>query len=163
MPEEGQHLILDENNNSDNNSDSQTSENMQYNSLVGAYILYTLIVGYTVAVQPSGAGWRFFSWHPFLMVTGFIGMMGISAITKKLGGYKNTKIHGMLASGGLGSAFGGLYVIYRHKEILGKEHITSTHAIFGIVTMAGCFMAMLAGAIFLHPDFGVDKTNKTIR
>jgi hypothetical protein len=135
----------------------------RYQTLVGTFVLYALIVGYTVAVQPSGAGWRFFSWHPFLMILGFVAMMGTSAVTKKLGGYKNTKLHGMLASGGLFMTFGGLYVIYRNKELMGKEHITSTHAVFGIVTMAGCIMAMLAGGIFLHPDFGVDKTNKTVR
>jgi len=90
-------------------------------------------------------------------------MMGTSAATKKLGGYKNTKMHGIMASLGLFMAFGGLYVIYNNKKMMGKEHLTSTHSIAGIVTMAGCTMAMMAGGIFLHPDFGVDKTNQTIR
>mmetsp|Transcript_13361 Transcript_13361/g.19489 ORF Transcript_13361/g.19489 Transcript_13361/m.19489 type:complete len:193 (-) Transcript_13361:1026-1604(-) len=134
-----------------------------YKKLVAAFLAFTVIVGYMTATQPSGAGWRFFSWHPFLMVTGFVGMMGTSAVTKKLGGYSNTKLHGILASLGLMMAFGGLYVIYRNKEIMGKEHITSTHALAGIITMAGALMASLAGGIFLHPDFGFDKTNKTIR
>jgi len=58
---------------------------------------------------------------------------------------------------------GGLYVIYRHKEILGKEHLTTAHSLAGIVTMVGTLMASMAGGIFLHPDFGVDKTNQTIR
>lgn len=44
------------------------------------------------AVQPSGAGWRDFSWHPFLMTSGFVGMFGIAAVTKKRGGYTNTKV-----------------------------------------------------------------------
>lgn len=42
-------------------------------------------------IQPTGK-WRFFSWHPFLMTIGMIGVMGISAATKKLGGYTNTKV-----------------------------------------------------------------------
>jgi hypothetical protein len=134
-----------------------------YNLLVGAYLLYTAVVGYTVSIQPAGAGWRYFSWHPFLMITGFVAMMGLSAITKKLGGYKNTKTHGILASLGVICACGGLYVIYQHKEMMGKEHLTSTHSIFGIITVASAFMPMLAGAIFLHPDFGIDKTNKLYR
>ncbi len=46
---------------------------------------------------------------------------------------------------------------------MGKEHITTTHAVFGIVTMAGATMAAIAGGLFLHPDFGMDKTNRTIR
>jgi len=157
---EDQHLIVDTNNTEDCNNNPRT---MTYNVLVGAYLLFTILIGSHVSTQPEGAGFRFFSYHPLLMIAGFVGMMGTSAITKKLGGYKNTKTHGILASGGLMMAFGGLYVIYKHKELMGKEHITTTHAIFGIVTMAGCFMAMLAGGIFLHPDFGVDKTNKTIR
>ncbi len=63
-----------------------------FKTLIGALFAFTVIVGLTVATQPSGAGWRFFSWHPFLMVSGFIGMMGSAAITKKLGGYANTKV-----------------------------------------------------------------------
>lgn len=42
-------------------------------------------------IQPTGK-WRFFSWHPLLMTIGMVGLMGIGAITKKLGGYTNTKV-----------------------------------------------------------------------
>jgi len=63
-----------------------------HKKLVAAFVAFALIVGYTAATQPSGAGWRFFSWHPFLMVSGFVGMMGSAAATKKLGGYANTKV-----------------------------------------------------------------------
>lgn len=42
--------------------------------------------------QPVGAGWRLFSWHPFLMMVGMIGLMGSGAMIKKLGGYTNTKV-----------------------------------------------------------------------
>ena len=48
------------------------------------------------AVQPSGAGWREFSWHPFLMTSGFVGMFGAATMTKKRGGYTNTKVSIML-------------------------------------------------------------------
>ncbi len=147
----------------DNNEAMASPSSKYYNLVVATLIVFSLVVGYIAAVQPTGAGWRYFSWHPFLMVTGFVGMMGTAAATKKLGGYKNTKIHGIMASLGLFMAFGGLYVIYKNKEMMGKEHLTSTHSIAGIVTMAGCTMAMMAGGIFLHPDFGVDKTNQTIR
>jgi len=47
--------------------------------------------------------------------------------------------------------------------MLGKHHLTTTHALAGITTMAGCTMASISGGVFLHPDFGIDKTNKTIR
>ena len=46
---------------------------------------------------------------------------------------------------------------------MGKEHITTAHGVAGLITMTGALMVSLAGGIFLHPDFGVDKTNQTIR
>jgi len=47
----------------------------------------------SAAVQPDGAGWRFFSYHPLLMTLGFVLCMGNGALVKKMGGYTNTKIH----------------------------------------------------------------------
>ena len=61
-----------------------------HKNLVAAFLAFTAIMGYMAAT--SGGGWSFFSYHPFLMVTGFIGMMGSAAVTKKLGGYTNTKV-----------------------------------------------------------------------
>merc|ERR1712032_1413529 len=89
--------------------------------------------------------------------------MGIAAVTKKLGGYTNTKLHGMLASFGYMMALGGLYAIYQNKNLWGKAHFTSTHGKIGIALMVSMVGPLLAGGVFLHPDFGVDKTNKTIR
>lgn len=89
--------------------------------------------------------------------------MGIAAVTKKLGGYTNTKIHGMLASFGYLLALGGLVAIYHNKNLWNKEHFTSLHGKIGIAVMALLLAPLLAGAVALHPDFGIDKTNKTIR
>jgi protein-S-isoprenylcysteine O-methyltransferase Ste14 len=133
------------------------------NKIVFAYAVFTVLGGYLAATQPAGAGWRFFSWHPFLMIVGFIGMMGSSAVIKKLGGYSNTKMHGILSSSGLLLAFVGLYVIYMNKEKMGKDHITTAHALAGIVTLAGAVLPAVAGGVFLHPDFGMDKTNPMYR
>lgn len=128
-----------------------------------SFALYTLIVGRMISTQPEGAKWSFFSWHPFLMVTGFIGLMGISAVTKKLGGYANTKLHGILASFGLICVLLGLWVIWKNKELHGKDHITTTHALMGIITIACAVGPAIVGAVFLHPDFGIDKTNQQFR
>jgi len=122
-----------------------------------------MVQGYMASVMPWGAGWRFFSWHPFLMTTGFVGMMGSAAVTKKLGGYTNTKRHGMLASMGILMASGGLYVIFVNKRSFDKPHLTSYHSHAGILTMAGSFTVMVIGGIFLHPDLGFDNKNKFIR
>ena len=155
--------------------------------------------------------------------TGMVGMMGAGALTKKRGGYTNTKLHGMMAWAGVMLAGGGLYVIYKHKNVMGKDHFTTLHSwgefifvydhssiirkraatrqprestfqfccskrqtlprthilymyidssfakngstkiIAGLAAFGGCISAGLAGGVFLHPDFGVDKQNKLIR
>ena len=64
-----------------------------YSLLLAALISFSLGGGYMAATQPPGAGWRFFSWHPLLMTIGMVGMAGIGAVTKKLGGYTNTKVN----------------------------------------------------------------------
>ena len=72
-------------------------------------------------------------------------------------------LQGILAFLGVSLAWGGYYVIYRTKELMGKPHLTTWHAIGGMICLVGCSLIGAAGAAFLHPDFGVDKTNKTIR
>ena len=57
-----------------------------------------------------------------------VGLMGSAALTKKRGGYTNTKMHGIMASTGLMLAFAGLYVIYQNKESMGKNHFTTYHS-----------------------------------
>ena len=125
--------------------------------------------------------------------TGMVGMMGVAAVTKKRGGYTNTKLHGMMAWAGLILSGAGLYVIYQHKESMGKNHFTTYHSwgesaiepmlicvhdvshptscarnlfiptIAGLSAVGGCIMTGLAGGVLLHPDFGIDKQNKLVR
>ncbi|KAL3916591.1 MAG: hypothetical protein SGILL_005107 [Bacillariaceae sp.] len=89
--------------------------------------------------------------------------MGIAAVTKKMGGYTNTKLHGILASLGFFLALGGLYAIYHNKNLYERPHFTSLHGKAGLALLVSAAPAMMAGGIFLHPDFGIDKTNKDIR
>jgi hypothetical protein len=132
-------------------------------SLLLAFFLYSLGIGYYAAVRPDGKWKNPFSWHPFLMTVGMIGCMGIAAITKKLGGYVNTKNHGMLSMLGVALSLGGVFAIYYNKNLWGKEHFTSTHGKAGLAVVVASIGAGLVGSIFLHPDFGIDKTNQTIR
>jgi hypothetical protein len=132
-------------------------------SLLLAFFLYSLGVGYYAAVRPDGKWKNPFSWHPFLMTVGMIGCMGIATITKKLGGYVNTKNHGLLGNLGVLLSLGGFFAIYRSKNLYGKEHFTSTHGKAGLAVIVASIGAGLVGGIFLHPDFGSDKTNKTLR
>mmetsp|Transcript_2440 Transcript_2440/g.5463 ORF Transcript_2440/g.5463 Transcript_2440/m.5463 type:complete len:247 (+) Transcript_2440:297-1037(+) len=131
--------------------------------LVVTFLVYSIAAGWYVSTRPKGRWKSPFSWHPFLMTLGMTGSMGIAAVTKKQGGYTNTKLHGMIASFGYLLALGGLYAIYHNKNLYERPHFTSYHGKIGIATMACTLGPLLAGAIFLHPDFGIDKTNKTIR
>jgi hypothetical protein len=58
---------------------------------------------------------------------------------------------------------GGIYAIYKHKNAIGKGHLTSGHSLAGVFVVLGCIMSGIIGGVFLHPDFGTDKTNKQIR
>ena len=42
----------------------------KYLLLLSIIIGHSLLGGYYAATRPEGAGWRFFSWHPFLMMVG---------------------------------------------------------------------------------------------
>ena len=97
------------------------------------------------------------------MTVGYIGCMGMAAVTKKLGGYQNTILHGMMASAGFFLVLGGFYAIYHNKNLYERPHFTSLHGKSGLALIVLTAPAMLAGGIFLHPDWGIDKTNQDIR
>jgi hypothetical protein len=42
----------------------------KYSLLVALISAQSLFGGYWAATRPDGAGWRFFSWHPLLMMVG---------------------------------------------------------------------------------------------
>ena len=63
----------------------------QFRILAVVLVVFSLGAGYNAGIQPTGE-WRFFSWHPFLMTCGMVGLAGLGAIVKKLGGYTNTKV-----------------------------------------------------------------------
>mmetsp|Transcript_15108 Transcript_15108/g.19749 ORF Transcript_15108/g.19749 Transcript_15108/m.19749 type:complete len:191 (+) Transcript_15108:105-677(+) len=124
---------------------------------------FAAIAGFMSGLQPAGVEWRWFSFHPLLMTMGFVGMMANGIMVKKLGGYVNTKIHAKLSLAGMFMALGGLYVIYTNKEWYGRRHFTSAHSKAGLLCLIGCVLVGTAGTVFLHPDWGISKTNKNIR
>jgi hypothetical protein len=73
------------------------------------------------------------------------------------------QLHGMMGSGSLLLSCAGVYCIYLNKERNGYGHLKSQHSIAGVGVLCSCIALGMAGGVFLHPDFGVDKTNKTIR
>lgn len=77
-----------------NNSSSNktvTFIKQNYYVLCICLILYSILAGYMAGIQPTRQ-FRYFSYHPLLMTCGMIGSMSIGAITKKIGGYMNTKV-----------------------------------------------------------------------
>ncbi|GKY96247.1 hypothetical protein MPSEU_000584500 [Mayamaea pseudoterrestris] len=134
----------------------------RYVILVVILVAISLGGGYFAGTRPTGQ-WRYFSWHPLLMTCGMVGFAGVGAVTKKLGGYTNTKIHAVLGFLSMVANAAGVWIIYNNKELNGYPHLKTTHAKIGLVVVIACFGVGLAGSVFLHPDFGVDKTNQTIR
>ena len=60
-------------------------------------------------------------------------------------------------------AFLSLYKIYSYKSANHREHFTSYHSQAGLAVIILAVGPALAGTVFLHPDFGIDKTNKLYR
>jgi hypothetical protein len=133
-----------------------------YWATVAFALVYSLAGGYFAGIQPTSQ-WRYFSWHPLLMTLGMVGLTSIGAMTKKLGGYVNTKSHAILSWGSIIVSLTGLYCIYTNKERNGYAHLKSKHALVGVAVFCSCFALGFVGSAVLHPDFGFDKTNKTVR
>ena len=116
------------------------------------------------------------------MVIAFVSLAGNAALIKKIGGAVNTRLHGytrklsykysevicVFILGSLMSAATALagfafYVIYSNKGINHKKHLTTVHGKLGAAVLVGYTGLAIAGAVALHPDFGVLRTNKTVR
>ena len=125
-----------------------------YRALVATFVVYSLAAGYYAATRPIGTWRNPFSYHPFLMITGMVGCAGVSVVTKKLGGYTNTKIHAALAVASVVLSLGGFYAIYSNKELYERPHFTSLHGKMGLGLIYMYLFQAIAGSTFLHPDFG---------
>ena len=134
----------------------------QFALLVACLVAYSLAGGWFAGKQPAGQ-WRYFSWHPLLMTCGMVGFAGVGAVIKKMGGYTNTKLHAVFGFLSIICNVAGLWIIFNNKEVNGYDHLKTAHSKIGIVVVVACMGLGMAGSAFLHPDWGVDKTNKTIR
>jgi hypothetical protein len=125
---------------------------------IAAYVVLALLY---IIVLPKKYTW--FSWHPFAAILGFIGLASNATLIKKIGGIENTRAHGMMMSAATALALFGGYVIYSNKEMFGRPHFMTPHGKFGAILILAYVGLGLAGAIFLHPDFGIMNKNQTIR
>merc|ERR1712224_730420 len=91
--------------------------------------LCTVLVAVSTALSVYiGQPWRWFSWHPLLMMLAFVGTACAGIVAKRKGGRKNTIDHAWLMSASAALSLGGWYVIYQQKIMLGKPHNTSYHS-----------------------------------
>lgn len=135
----------------------------RFNYLNGPIILYSALAAYIGATYGMQAGWTWFSWHPFCMTLGFVLLSSNAILLKKIGGYTNTKMHGiMMVAAAILTGF-AWYVIYVAKEMKGKKHLTSTHGQLGAAVMIANIGLAVFGFAALNPDWGFLRTNKTIR
>jgi hypothetical protein len=132
-----------------------------FDLLKGPLILYTILAAGYVASLPTK--WIWFSWHPLTMIISFVLLASNAALLKKIGGYNNTKLHGMLMGAAIALSLFGWYVIYTNKEASGKKHLTTYHGQIGCGVLLGYIGLGLFGSVALDPQWGQFKTNKTFR
>ena len=132
-----------------------------FNAMKYPLIVYGIIASIYAAYLPGTLIW--FSWHPFFMIISFIMITSNAILIKKIGGYDNTKYHSYMMLAVVCFASFAWYVIYSNKEMLGKLHFVSIHGKLGCTVMVSYFCVGLLGAIGLHPDWGVVRTNKLLR
>ena len=80
-----------------------------------------------------------------------------------VGGYSNTKNHGIIMCLCTAITCFAWYVIYTSKEMKQKEHLTTYHGQLGAAVMVANLGLSVFGLAGLHPDFGVLRTNKLVR
>jgi len=124
-------------------------------------LVYAFGAGIYAAFLPGK--WVWFSWHPLMMMVGFVWLGGAAILQKKLGGLENTKLHGYLMGAAILASSFAWYVIYSNKEANQKPHLTSWHSWIGMAALLGYPLLGLVGMVALHPEMGVLRTNKTVR
>lgn len=80
-----------------------------------------------------------------------------------IGGYTNTKNHGIMMGVCTAITCFGWYVIFVSKEMKHKDHLTTYHGQIGAMVMISNLGLTVFGLAGLHPDFGFLKTNKLVR
>ena len=126
-------------------------------------VAYSLALGLYGGYVLPGQRWSWFSYHPLLMTSAFIAFAGNAIFLKKIGGYANTKSHGILMSVAVLLGLVGWYVIHSNKDMYKKQHLTTAHAKLGAAGVVMYLLIWVVGAVALHPDFGIMRTNSKIR
>lgn len=135
---------------------------LQY-PLVAHGLLFGIYIGWILKKH------SWFSWHPLFMLIAYVILAGNATLIKKVGGFVNTRMHGIMMFGATLAAGFAYYVIYSNKEMNARKngraavHLTTTHGKLGVACFIGYIGLTLFGVVALHPDFGLLKTNTTLR
>ena len=147
-------------------AESKLSATERHQLLFKRFSMPSMVFGVAAAVyvlQLSGGPQRWFSWHPVLMTLACIPVIINATLLKKIGGLVNTRWHGYLFVLTTLLTVGGWYVIYSNKEMNGYPHLTSWHSWTGLFVLASFCGSSVFGLVALFPDWGVLKTNKSVR
>lgn len=124
-------------------------------------ILYAVLAGLTLGFKHGS--WIWFSWHPIAMLVSFVALAGNATLLKKIGGLEKTRQHGNFMFLAVLLSLFGWYVIHTNKDMNGYPHLKTNHGKAGVIVLLGYLGLGIFGAIGLNPDFGILKTNKTVR
>jgi hypothetical protein len=149
-------------------ADAVTKKTQVRALMIVPLLLLTLFVSFSYLKSPFKfwENWTWFNYHPLFMAIAVVPVSSLAVLTKKIGGYDNTKSHGnLLLLSFIASSF-GLYVIWSNKELLNKPHFKTTHGKLGLLVMISYFSLMIFGVAALHPDLKLpqfERFNATLR
>jgi len=85
--------------------------------------------------DPLNPASSLFSYHPSAMIImvflAFEGILNFRSFPPKW----RINLHGLFLGIGLTFGIGGLYAIYRNKNLQGKEHFTTWHGLLGLISL----------------------------
>lgn len=129
---------------------------------VGGFALCATFTAIGLAVY-CGLPWRWFSYHPLLMMVAWLSIAFTSIAVKRKGGRVNTIVHGYTMALGAVLTLMGYYVIYEQKIMLGKPHLTTYHSWGGLFVIVASAAGTIGSLAAFHPDFGAFRKNSSAR
>nr|CAG8507804.1 5509_t:CDS:2 [Entrophospora candida] len=125
-----------------------------------AFILYltaslgALLFSSTVWYIMWNVDYFFFVWHPTLMaLTIFMVTNGILALQQTMTREEKSlglDLHRLIQTISLLSAIGGFYVTFTFKNMNDKEHFTTPHGVFGLITIILLIIQSVAGGTLVN-------------
>ena len=149
-------------------SSSSSSSGPSYHKAVAFNVgiplcVFAVLAAFYSSYVVMGYNWVWFSWHPSSMLVSYVAMAGNAFLIKKIGGYDNTKKHGVLMVVATVVASFAFYVILSNKNSQKKAHFTTLHGKLGLAVVLSYLGLGLVGAVGLNPDWGYFKLNKQVR